>query len=254
MKIQKFQFNWNDQKSQKVFESDTEHLSTEQRFKDQVEQLINNFGIQKENLLLDFGCGIGHHVVELAKRGYRVIGYDTAEYYINKAKKLAINHHLESLITFYNTDDFMRTKSNEFDFIYSIDFPIGYIDRESISQILSLINKTLKNGGFFLFGFLYTRENREKFLPRNKWEEKEEILYLTDEKIDNVGRRVEKYIVVNPLEDTLTEWTDISNYYYLEEIEQMMEQAGFNIIDKFKSTGKEPAEAVEDVCFIYCKK
>ena len=57
MKIQKFQFSWNDRKSQKIFESDTEHLSTEQRFKDQVEQLIGNFGIQKENLLLDFGCG-----------------------------------------------------------------------------------------------------------------------------------------------------------------------------------------------------
>jgi len=204
-------------------------------------------------LLLDFGCGVGKHAVELAKKGYRVLGYDTAEYYIDKAKKLATKHHLNRLLTFYNTDDFLRTKNNEFDFIYSIAFPIGYSDKQSISSFLGLVLKSLKNDHFFLFGFPYTRENREKFLPRNKWEEKDGILYLADEKIDNNGRRVEKYIVINPQEDTLTEWTDISDYYYLEEIEQMLKSAGFIIIDKFKNTEKEPAETAEDVHFIYCK-
>jgi len=47
MKIQKYQFNWNDEKSQKVFESDTEHLSIEQRYKDEAEQFIIISGFKK---------------------------------------------------------------------------------------------------------------------------------------------------------------------------------------------------------------
>ena len=238
----------------KIFESDTEHLSIEQRYKDEVEQIIKNFEIKKEDLLLDFGCGVGKHPIEFAKRGYQVIGYDTAEYYIEKAKKMASNHHLERLLTFYNTDDFFKNKNSEFDFIYSIAFPISYLDEVSILSILINIYKALKKDHFFLFGFPYTRENREKYLPRNKWEEKEGILYLTDESIDSDGRRSEKYIIVNPQKNLLTEWTDISNYYYLEEIETMLKSSGFSMTDKFKNIEKETALAPEDVFFIYCKK
>jgi SAM-dependent methyltransferase len=253
MKIKKFKFDWNDQESQKIFESDTVHFSIEQRFKTQAEQLIENFGIQKEYSILDFGCGIGKHAVEVAKRGYQVVGYDISEYYIAQAKELAIIHDVDNILCFYNSEDFIKDKYSEFDFIYSIDFPLGYFDEKSIIRILKCIWNALKKQHFFLFGFAYTRENREKFLPRNKWEEREGIFYLTDENIDNDGQRFERYIVIDPAKETLTEWTDTSKYYYLEEIEYMLNSAGFNVIDKFKSTEKELPETAEDVNFIFCK-
>lgn len=90
MKIRRHRFHWKDPQSQKLSMSDTQNFAMKERYVTQVESLISNFDLRKEDLILDFGCGIGEHVIELRRRGYNVNGYDPSQYYIiKKAKKLA---------------------------------------------------------------------------------------------------------------------------------------------------------------------
>ena len=41
--------------------------------------------------VLDAGCGSGGHAIPLAKRGYRVVGFDLSEVMISQARKKAKN-------------------------------------------------------------------------------------------------------------------------------------------------------------------
>ena len=53
---------------------------------DFIEQEIN---FDKSKRILDIGCGTGRHAIELAKRGYQVVGVDLSESQLNRAKQKA---------------------------------------------------------------------------------------------------------------------------------------------------------------------
>jgi len=48
-------------------------------------QLISFLKTQKINTILDLGCGTGFHMLELAKQGFRVTGFDLSKKAINIA-------------------------------------------------------------------------------------------------------------------------------------------------------------------------
>ena len=173
MEIKRYKFNWNDLESQKIFQSETQNYSMQDRFSQQGKSLIKNFELSKTQLLLDFGCGTGEHAIFLKKMGFNIVGYDQSEYYITKAKKVSAREKIN--IDLLSSIDSLRSYEGRFDFIYTIDFPIYYIAEDDIGSVLRTIYVLLQNEGKFLFGFPYTRENREKYLPINKWEEKNGI-------------------------------------------------------------------------------
>ncbi len=249
MEIKKHYFNWNDPESQLIFENETAEFTLEKRFAKEAECMAENFDLNANNLLLDYGCGNGKHAICFKKRGYDIIGYDRSEYYIGKAKNLMEYEKVE--FPLYHSKDFFNDYQGQFDFIYTINFPFNYLDTKSIHLLFCEILKLLKGNGRFLFGFPYTRENREYYLPINKWEEEDGLLYLTDSTIDQEGRRTERYIVVDKIKDTLTEWIDSATYYYINEIHQFMTESGLKIIDQFQNLEKKPPSSAVDTHYIF---
>ena len=55
---------------------------------------------------LDLSCGIGRHSINLAKKGYQVVGYDPSPLYIEKAKQSAIDEiaGAQTEIRFYQAE------------------------------------------------------------------------------------------------------------------------------------------------------
>lgn len=97
--------------------------------------------------ILDVGCGIGRHAIELASRGYSVTGIDLSETLLNKAvdntKELGLN------IDFRVADARKLKFKDEFDLVIMIcegAFPIMETDEMNF-QILENISKALKSGG-----------------------------------------------------------------------------------------------------------
>lgn len=252
MKINKHYFDWTDPKSQLIFQNTTGSFTIEDRFFKQTERLINNFELHIGDLILDYGCGIGKHAICLKKKGYNVIGYEVSEYYINKAKEIIEYEGLE--LDFHASNDFFNESHGRFDFIYTIDFPFYYLDEKEIDSLFCQINDLLKDSGKFLFGFPYTRENREHFLPRNKWEEKNGLLHLIDETLDEEGRRIERYIIIDLENETLTEWIDETKYYYLSEIQQFLIRSGFKMVDQFENLEKIIPDNAINVNYLFCEK
>ncbi len=54
--------------------------------KKEIDFLLEEFKLPKGAKILDMGCGVGRHSIELAKRGYRVTGIDISQKMLEKAK------------------------------------------------------------------------------------------------------------------------------------------------------------------------
>lgn len=105
----------------------------------------------KTTAILDIGCGTGRHSLELAKRGYRVIGVDLSESQLNRAKEKARQANLD--IGFFKCDARQLSFNSEFDLAIMLcegGFPLMETD-EMNYQILKNAAGALKPGGKFIF-------------------------------------------------------------------------------------------------------
>jgi len=123
----------------------------------EVGEIMNKTGASSQSVILDVGCGTGHHVAELSGRSIDVIGIDIAPSMIKKAKENypdykfqvadATNSQVFSADTFthilcmYFTIYYIQDKSQFFQNCYNWLMPGGYlivhlVDREKFDPIL----------------------------------------------------------------------------------------------------------------------
>ncbi|MCD6402463.1 class I SAM-dependent methyltransferase [bacterium] len=103
--------------------------------------------------ILDLACGWGRHSIELAKRGYKVVGTDINPLYIKEAKRLAQKLGLE--INWIEGDMrkvlFQKRMRGRFDVVLNLSNSFGYFEKEKDHQeTVYGISKVLKPKGFFL--------------------------------------------------------------------------------------------------------
>ncbi len=115
---------------------------------DFIEKEIN---YDKNIKILDIGCGTGRHSIELAKRGYKVVGIDLSESSLKRAKEKALEQNLT--IDFQKDDARNLSFFNEFDLIIMIcegAFPLMETDEMNF-QILQNAANALKSNGKLIF-------------------------------------------------------------------------------------------------------
>ncbi len=114
----------------------------------EVDYIINNCKLIGDKSILDIGCGMGRHSMELARRGFNVTGIDYISKFIeiaqNKASEEALN------VNFVTADILISDlfSSNSFDCILCLYDVIGsYADNSKNEIIISKIANLLKPGG-----------------------------------------------------------------------------------------------------------
>ncbi|MFQ5976948.1 MAG: class I SAM-dependent methyltransferase [Candidatus Heimdallarchaeota archaeon] len=89
-----------------------------------IENIISVLKIQPGSQVLDLCCGLGRHSLELARRGFHVVGVDRTKSYLDKAKKRATSENLEVDFILEDMRDFCR--SNSFDVILNLYTSFSY--------------------------------------------------------------------------------------------------------------------------------
>ena len=105
----------------------------------------------KATRILDIGCGTGRHSIELAKRGYTVVGIDLSESLLKRAKEKASEQNLH--IVFQKHDARNLPFSQEFDLVIMLcegGFSLMETDEMNF-QILQGAAKALKPNGKLIF-------------------------------------------------------------------------------------------------------
>lgn len=113
--------------------------------------------------LLDVGCGVGRHVIELARRGYRMTGIDVSRGLLRVGDRLAREAGVDA--TFRHLDARLLDFDSEFDAAYSIcegAFSLVPTDEENLA-ILEGMCRAVEPGGRVSVGTGHVYHTAEKF-------------------------------------------------------------------------------------------
>ena len=110
----------------------------------EVIDVINEYKIDKNNKILEIGCGEGRDAIFLLNDGYNVIATDCSKEGINKCNDLSKNKYTNN----FKQLDVINDKLDEkFDFIYSISVLNTLIDDNHRQKFLRFIKSHLTDNG-----------------------------------------------------------------------------------------------------------
>lgn len=108
---------------------------------------LNNL---KPSLLLDLGCGTGNFCIEMAKRGYDVIGVDASVDMLNCARQKSEEQGLDIL--------YLNQDMTDFELYGTVDAVVCLMDsinyvlyKKDIKRMLKLVKNYLNPKGIFIF-------------------------------------------------------------------------------------------------------
>lgn len=158
---------------------DIKAMSWVEHTREEVDFILEALGLRGDERVLDLACGFGRHALELARRGYSVVGVDVTPAYIADARSTAEQENLS--VEFLQAD--VRTVSfeDEFDVVLNMaDGAIGYFetDEENL-ELFDVIGRALRVGGKHLMG-VCSAAHAGKHFPKRHWEAGHRSLSLAD--------------------------------------------------------------------------
>ena len=193
----------------------------------EVNFIEESLGVEKGAVVLDLACGTGVHAVELASRGYSVVGFDLSLAMLARASDEAQERGQK--LNFLQGD--MREMAFEemFDGIYCWQTSFGYFDEEKNLDVLARAHRALRHGGMLLIDII----NRDFVAPRQPslvWFEGDGCVCMDEMQVDFFTSRLKVKRTVM-FEDGRTREIDYSiRLYNLHEIGKMMHDCGFRVV------------------------
>ena len=133
----------------------------------QVDGVERYISLEPRSRVLDLSCGNGRQTLELARRGYRVLGIDSREEPLAAALASARQERLN--VHFLHTDIRQISYRGEFDVVVNLQCALGLLpnDRDQL-RVLEGTRKGLKSGGRLLLDMLNKEWLMRHFEP-NHW-------------------------------------------------------------------------------------
>lgn len=197
---------------------------------EEVTNIISLLKISSGAFVLDLGCGPGRHSLEIARRGFSIIGVDRTKTYLEKARKQAETEALK--VEFIQEDMRSFCKPDTFDVAINLFTSFGYFeDIRDDKKVIKNVYSSLKNKGVFLIDIMGKEVLARIFLERN-WYKVNDIIVLEERKVcKNWGWIENRWIMIK---DGKVEECKISHRLYSAvELTELLNSCGFNAIDLY---------------------
>jgi glycine/sarcosine N-methyltransferase len=154
-----------------------------ERLKRELPALEAQLGDRQARRVLDVACGTGHHVIALAERGYEVLGVDSSEGMIGRARENAEAAAVTARFTRAGFGALQSVAERPFDAVLCLGNSLpSLLSEEALHAALADMAEVLVPGGVLLLQSLnYDRvwPQRERFLPLESFSQgEEEWLFL----------------------------------------------------------------------------
>lgn len=196
--------------------------------KREVDFIDESLGLEKGAVILDLACGMGQHAVELASRGYSVVGYDLSLAMLARAADEAQERGQK--LNFLQGD--MREMAFEemFDGIYCWSTSFGYFDDEKNLDVLRRMHRALRPGGMVLLDLT----NRDYVISRSPslvWFEGDGCVCMDEMSVDFFTSRL-RVKRTAMFDDGRSKELDYSlRLYALHELGKMFHDSGYKVLD-----------------------
>ncbi len=182
----------------------------------EVDFLIETFELPKGANILDIGCGVGRHSLELARRGYQTTGIDISDGFIEVAQMVAQKENLRA--NFYVQDARELEFENTFDAAICLcEGAFGLAgDEAGHRKILKNIYQSLKPNSTFILTALNALMG-----IRNADQKNYDPLTLTS---------THHEVIKSPKGET-REVTFYSTAFTYRELKWLLQDAGFEVIN-----------------------
>lgn len=199
---------------------------TDAQVKRQVDFIEQSLGLEAGAVVLDLCCGQGQQAVELAARGYGVVGYDLSVFQLALAAENAQAKQLK--INFLQGDAREMAFDEMFDAVLCWDTSFGYFEEEKNLNVAERMYKALRPGGVLLLDVL-NRDFAAVESPNHVWFEGDGCICMDDVSLDWITSRlrVKRSLILD--DGRSREVTYSLRLYSLHELGKLLHDVGFRV-------------------------
>jgi SAM-dependent methyltransferase len=207
-------------------------LEAPEQVRREVDFIVKALDLPAGAKVLDLCCGQGRHSLELARRGFQVVGVDLSEALLYAARKRAESEGLS--VIFLLCDMREIDFSNEFDAVINMFTSFGYLESEAEDEkVLAKVAQALKSGGKFLLDVV-NRDRLVRDFQAREWHAADEgWLVLEERTFDHLSGRMETRWVCVARDGVRYERLSSVRLYTASELRTMLERAGLKVTNLF---------------------
>lgn len=188
--------------------------------------------------VLDLCCGGGRHSVELARRGYRVVGVDLSGDLLDAAMVHSDRKGVD--VEFIRGDMRCAVADGAFDVVVNFFTSFGYFELDAENQrVLSSIRRCLRPGGAWLMDYLNRDHAVRNLVPRDE-RRIGDLLVRQERHIDSMRDRIEKTITLSRHGGAPRSYRESVRMYTLPEMARMTCDADLTITGTFGDSDGRP--------------
>jgi SAM-dependent methyltransferase len=201
---------------------------TDQQLVREVDFIEQSLAIERGGAMLDLACGTGRHAVELARRGYQVVGFDLSLAMLARASDEAQERRTK--LNFVQGDMREMTFAEQFDGVYCWNTSFGYFEEEKNALVVDRIRSALKGGGLFLLDVV-NRDFLVQQSPSLVWFEGDGCVCMDEMVVDFITSRM-RIKRTMMLDDGRSREIEYSmRIYSLHELGKMLHDHGFKVCE-----------------------
>jgi SAM-dependent methyltransferase len=178
--------------------------------------------------ILDLACGAGQHAVELATRGYDLVGFDLSQSQLDWAGGLAQERNQRLQFTYGDMREL--TYNEAFDAVYSWNTSFGFFEEEKNVDVAQRVFRALRPGGRFLLDVI----NRDFVVaqqPGQTWFEGDGCVCIDDVAIDFITSRMKVKRTLMLTNGKNRECNYSLRIYGLHELGKILHDVGFKVLN-----------------------
>jgi SAM-dependent methyltransferase len=216
---------------EEIFDEDylrTLPFLTPQATQSEAQFVIDALGLQPGAQVLDLGCGYGRHAMELAARGFHVVGLDASLPLLLRGADEAQRRGLT--INFVHGDMRELDFDSQFDGAYCVFSTFGFFDDETNKKTASNLARALKPGARIVLDIL-NRDYLIADLPTRVWWEGDGCVVLEEVEFNYFSSRIQCNRSVVFDDGRQVEQEISMRAYSLHEIGKLLHAAGFRVLE-----------------------